>query len=64
MSESGFEVRHMVPGRCDPWGLFERCKQDSELAQRIGRSLGGIPAEQHTAIGKAGVRGWLPQRVA
>src|SRR5271166_2356223 len=35
VSESGFEVRQMVPGRCDPWGLFERCKRDSGLAQRV-----------------------------
>jgi aminoglycoside phosphotransferase (APT) family kinase protein len=64
VSESGFEVRQMVPGRCDPWGLFERCKRDRELTQRVGRSLGGILAEQHTAIGKAEVTGWLPRRVA
>src|SRR5271167_566137 len=64
VSESGFEVRQMVPGRCDPWVLFERCKRDRELAQRVGRSLGGILAEQHTAIGKAEVTGWLRRRVA
>src|SRR5271166_1859666 len=64
VSESGFEVRQMVPGRCDPWGLFERCKRDSGLAQRVGRSLGAILAEQHTAIGEAEVTGWLPWRVA
>ncbi|MBV8131811.1 MAG: phosphotransferase [Alphaproteobacteria bacterium] len=64
VSESGFEIRQMVPGRCDPWGLFERCKRDSELAQRVGRSLGAILAEQHTAIGEAEVTGWLPRRVA
>jgi Phosphotransferase enzyme family len=64
VSEAGFEVRQMVPGRCDPWGLFERCKQDRELAQRVGRSLGGILAEQHMAIGKAEVTGLLPRRVA
>ena len=64
VSESGFEVRQMVPGRCDPWGLFERCKQDRELAQRVGQSLGGILAEQHTAIGKGEVTGCLPHRVA
>jgi Phosphotransferase enzyme family len=62
VSEHDFEVRQMVSGRCDPWGLFERCKRDRELAQRIGRSLGGILAEQHTAIGKAEVTGWLPRR--
>jgi hypothetical protein len=64
VSQSGFEVRQMVPGCCDPWGLFERCKRDGELAQRVGRSLGAILAEQHTAIGEAEVMGWLPRRVA
>jgi hypothetical protein len=63
VSEHGFEVRQMVPGRCDPWGLFERCKRDRELGQRVGRSLGGILAEQHMAIGKAEVTDWLPRRV-
>ena len=64
VSESGFEVRQMVPGRCDPWDLFERCKRDSGLAQRVGRSLGAILAEQHAAIGEAEATGWLPRRVA
>ena len=54
----------MVPGRHDPWGLFERCKRDYGLAQRVGRSLGAILAEQHRAIGEAEVTGWLPRRVA
>jgi aminoglycoside phosphotransferase (APT) family kinase protein len=63
LSESGFEVRQMVPGCCDPWGLFERCQRDCGLARRVGRSLGAILAEQHTAIGEAQVAGWLPRRV-
>jgi aminoglycoside phosphotransferase (APT) family kinase protein len=63
MSEAGFEVRQMVPGRCDPWGLFERCKRDSGLTQRVGRSLGAMLAEQHTGIGEAEVRGWLTRQV-
>ena len=64
VSESGVEVRQMVHGRCDPWGLFERCRRDPELSRRIGRSLGAILAEQHTAISEAEVAGWLPPRVA
>ena len=24
VSNSGFDVRRMVPGRCDPWGLYRR----------------------------------------
>jgi hypothetical protein len=64
VSACGFDVRQMVPGRCDPWGLFHRCKADSRLAQRVGRSIGGILAEQHIKIAEADVAGWLPQRVA
>jgi hypothetical protein len=64
VSACGFDVRQMVPGGCDPWGLFHRCKADSRLAERIGRSLGAILAEQHAKIAEADVAGWLPQRVA
>jgi aminoglycoside phosphotransferase (APT) family kinase protein len=62
VSAGGFDVRQMVPGQCDPWGLFHRCQADSRLAQKIGRAIGAILAEQHTRIGEADVAGWLPQR--
>jgi hypothetical protein len=64
VSACGFDVRQMVPGRCDPWDLFHRCKADWRLAQRIGRSIGAILAEQHAKIVEVDVAGWLPQRVA
>jgi hypothetical protein len=64
VSACGFDVRQMVPGRCDPWDLFHRCKADWRLAQRIGRSIGAILAEQHTKIVEVDVAGWLPQCVA
>jgi aminoglycoside phosphotransferase (APT) family kinase protein len=60
---SGFDVRAIVPGHCDPWPLFERTKQDAALARRIGRSLGAILVEQHTRITAADVTGWLPDRL-
>jgi Phosphotransferase enzyme family len=63
-SACGLDVRQMVPGRCDPWGLFHRCKADSRLAQRIGACIGEILAEQHTKIAEVEVAGWLPQCVA
>lgn len=59
----GFDVRAIVPGRCDPWPLFERIKQDAPLARRIGRSIGAILAEQHTRIAAADVAGWLPDQL-
>jgi hypothetical protein len=64
ISACGFDVRQMVPGRCDPWGLFHRCKADSRLAQKIGRSIGAILAEQHVKIAEVDVVGWLARRVA
>jgi hypothetical protein len=62
VSACGFDVREMVPGQCDPWGLFQRCQLDSRLAQKIGRAIGVILAEQHTRIGEADVADWLPLR--
>lgn len=63
VSPRGFDIRQMVPGQCDPWGLYHRCNADSQLAQRVGRSIGTILAEQHTTIRKADVAGWLPLHV-
>jgi hypothetical protein len=62
VSASGFEVRRMVPGRCDPWDLFHRCQVDSTVALKIGRCIGAMLAEQHSRIGEAEVAGWLRQR--
>jgi aminoglycoside phosphotransferase (APT) family kinase protein len=64
VADRGFDLRAMVPGRCDPWGLFRRCQADPAVARRIGRSIGAILAEQHAAIREADVTGWLPRRVA
>lgn len=63
VSASGIDVRQSVPGRCDPWDLYQRCKEDSKLAQRIGRSIGSILAEQHMKTCEADVAGWLRRRV-
>jgi hypothetical protein len=64
VSDVGFDVRQMVSGQRDPWGLFQRCKVDSLQAHRIGRSVGMMLGEQHTKIYEADVTGWIPQRVA
>jgi hypothetical protein len=63
-ANSGFDLRLMVPGQFDPWGLYYRCLADTGLARRIGRSLGAILVEQHTRIAEADVAGWLPRRVS
>jgi len=63
VSNSGFDVRRMVPGRCDPWGLYRRCQADRQLAQKIRRAIGQILVEQHTRIVEADAVGWLRQHV-
>jgi len=63
VSNAGFDVRRMVPGRCDPWGLYRRCQADRRLAQKIGRAIGQILVEQHTRIVRADAAGWLRQHV-
>jgi hypothetical protein len=64
VSNSGFDLRRMVPGRCDPWGLYRRCQADSGLAQKIGRSIGQILAEQHTQIVETDAAGSAARRPA
>ena len=63
VSNSSFDVRRMVPGRCDPWGLYRRCQADRQLAQKIRRAIGQILVEQHTRIVEADAVGWLRQHV-
>jgi hypothetical protein len=64
MSARGFDVRQMVTGQCDPWGLFRRCQTDLRLARKIGREIGVLLAEQHSKITAADVAGWLSERIA
>src|SRR6516165_8240740 len=63
VSNSGFDVRRMVPGRCDPWVLYRRCQADRQRAQKIGRAIGQILVEQHTRIVEADAAGWLRPQV-
>lgn len=62
-AEAGWDVRALVPGVCDPWGLYRRTRTDRELARRLGRTIGDILAEQHTLVQHADVEGWLPEVV-
>ena len=60
-ADAGWQLRDLVPGLCDPWGLYRRTRDDRTLARRIGRSLGGILAQQHAGVREADVAGWLPR---
>ncbi|HWF94060.1 MAG TPA: aminoglycoside phosphotransferase family protein [Xanthobacteraceae bacterium] len=63
-SASGCDLRAVVSGLCDPWGLYERTRTDTALARRIGRAIGAMLIEQHARIGSNEVVGWLLERVA
>ena len=63
VAEAGWELRTLVPGLCDPWGLYRRTRIDRGLAGRIGRAVGRLLAEQHTRISLYDTVGWLPQRL-
>jgi hypothetical protein len=63
-SEQGWDVRAVVPGVCDPWGLYRRTLTDVALARRLGAAMAAILVEQHTRIAHADVAGWLPTRPA
>jgi hypothetical protein len=62
-SQSGFDIRALVSGLNDPWGLYERLKTDRAWARRIGNALGTVLVEQHTRITQPDVAGWLPLQV-
>jgi aminoglycoside phosphotransferase (APT) family kinase protein len=58
-----FDVRSMVPGMPDPWTIYSELHGNSEVAGRLGASIGTILAEQHSRIAAADVSTWLPHRV-
>ena len=60
-AEAGWEVRALVPGVVDPWGLYRRTRTDRALARRIGHAIGKVLAEQHTRVRHADVAGWLSE---
>lgn len=60
--DGGFDVRTMVPGACDPHGVYARLTEDADAAARLGAGIGALLAELHTAVGAAEVADWLPSR--
>ncbi|MDE1906595.1 MAG: aminoglycoside phosphotransferase family protein [Rhodospirillales bacterium] len=64
VAESGWDLRTMVPGDCNPWGLYQRIQGDRALARRIGRSLGEILTQQHSLINVEDTAGWLPSKLS
>lgn len=60
--DQGWDLRAIVPGLCDPWGLYRRTLDDRALARRIGAAIGAILVDQHSHVGAQDVSGWLPIR--
>jgi aminoglycoside phosphotransferase (APT) family kinase protein len=59
-SESGWDLRELVPGVVDPLAVYARVQKDSAFTYALGEDLGRILAEQHTRIPSAELAGWLP----
>ena len=59
---AGWQLRELVPGTYDPFGLYRRIGSDLVLAEGVGRSLGLILAEQH-ACARPEELDWLPDRL-
>ena len=64
VAETGWDLRAVVPGKCDPWGLFMRLQTDRTLAKQIGRSLGEILVQQHSRIHMEDTVGWLQRKLS
>lgn len=58
-TDGGFDLRAMVPGRSEPWQVYERVLADAALAGRIGEGIGRLLADQHAALTSAEAQ-WLP----
>jgi Ser/Thr protein kinase RdoA (MazF antagonist) len=58
--DGGFDVRSVVPGACDPHGVYARVAGDADAAARLGASIGAVLAELHTAVDAAAAADWLP----
>ena len=59
-NESGWDLRELVPGVVDPFGVYARVQTDAAFAYALGEDLGRVLAEQHTRIPVAELAGWLP----
>ena len=62
-SADGWDVRALVEGELQPFAIYDRVKADPGFAGTVGRALGEILVQLHTAIPAAAVAGdWLPTR--
>lgn len=63
-SDAGWQIRTMVAGVVDPWGMLKLTQENLAFASDIGRAMGLVLAEQHTQVLSGDVDGWLPTRPA
>jgi hypothetical protein len=61
-AEDDYDVRTMVPGISDPARVLAQLRANPEIAERLGRAVGAILAEQHAAVNASDVAGWLPHQ--
>jgi aminoglycoside phosphotransferase (APT) family kinase protein len=59
-NDDGWDLRDLVPGVVDPFGVLARVQGDSDFAYALGQDLGRALAEQHTRVPATDLAGWLP----
>ena len=63
VSDAGWDVRALVEGRFDPFGVYHRVNADAGFARKVGEGLGAVLVQLHTSIPAAALAGdWLPAR--
>lgn len=63
VADAGWDVRALVEGPFDPFGVYHRVNSDPGFARSVGEELGAVLVQLHTAIPTAALAGgWLPAR--
>lgn len=58
----GVDVREIVPGLVDPWGVYRALRSDPGLARALGAEIGERLAVQHTLVRRQDIAASLPER--
>ncbi len=58
-SATGWQLRAEVPGTADPFGVYQRVRDDRHFAAVLGADLGRVLADQHLSIPPRELGDWL-----
>jgi aminoglycoside phosphotransferase (APT) family kinase protein len=63
VSDAGWDLRDLVEGEVEPIAVYSRARADHDFGRTVGRRIGSILVELHTAIPRSALSGgWLPAR--